>query len=186
MKLSKQDLIEISKQNPVGEDWPYFGGSPKDIESHLRATTKKINKIPKIHVEAELNHYGSGYASYAHLFCSKADGSLSYQKDGRDWVDGLTVYLSRLFPIAVIGSETRTSFDRGSSYSFLDVNGIGVVDELNWKFEFDAVKNILQEDGFELGDQKVLSDAVSSIADGGLPNLDLTKTLFDFLFYWDD
>lgn len=184
MKFNQQELQEIINRNPVGDDWPYLGGTDEDIEQHLIAVSKRCGELPGIKLEAEFDHYGSGYASYVHLFCQRPQKDLPYERDGRKWTDGLALYLNRLTPLAVYGPETRTVFERGSSHGFLDSESVGQLPDDSWSSDWQAILKILSDEGFSVPPTEQLKrplefeSQIATVFDG--------KSQFDALFYWED
>ena len=184
MKFSEQELQEIINGNPVGDDWPYLGGTVEDVDIHLKMVTDELNKSAALEVEGEFNSYGSGFASYAHLFCKKPGKESTYQRDGRTWIDGIAIYLNRLSPIAVLGRETRTVFERGSSHGFLEADMIGELPDESWIEEKKIIEMILDEQGLTLLGKDDVNKPLPFKAKINT-NFD-DKTVFDALFYWED
>lgn len=183
MKFSAQELQEIINGNPVGDDWPFLGGTNEDIRQHLQGVVEKLNQSVVLEVEAEFDSFGEGSASYAHLFCKRPHQESSYVREGRTWTDGIAVYLSRLTPVAIYGTETRTTFERGSSHGFLEVEGIGQIPDASWTTEESVIQSILTEEGFtflssdELKQPLPFKAGINTEFDG--------KRLFDALFFLD-
>lgn len=184
MKLSNQELQEIINGNQVGDDWPFIGGTPDDVEVHLRMIMQSLNASYGIEVEGEFDHYGSGYASYVHLFCKRPKEASTYQRDGRTWTDGIAVYLSRLTPIAVLGAETRTVFERGSSHGFLDANSIDQLPDETWVEEKTIIESILVEEGYQLASREEMEARLPFKAK--IKSAFDDKSVFDAVFYWED
>ena len=184
MKFSPQELQEIINGNPVGDDWPYLGGTVEDVDTHLKMIARELNKSAALEVDGEFDSYGSGFASYAHLFCRKPGHESTYERDGRTWIDGIAVYLNRLSPIAVLGPETRTVFERGSSHGFLDAEHVGELPDGSWVEEKKIIQMILEEEGVTLLSRAEVDQALPFKAKINT-NFD-DKLIFDALFYWED
>jgi len=184
MKLSSQELQEIINGNQVGSEWPFMGGTPDDVEVHLRMIMQSLNESYGIEVDGEFDHYGSGYASYVHLFCKRPKDASTYQRDGRKWIDGIAVYLSRLAPIAVLGAETRTVFERGSSHGFLDASSIDQLPDETWSEERTIIESILVEEGYQLASREEMNAPLPFKAT--IKSAFDDKSVFDAVFYWED
>ncbi|MBW4500098.1 MAG: hypothetical protein KME57_11195 [Scytonema hyalinum WJT4-NPBG1] len=105
MILTVKQLQSIIDMNPVGDTFPYFGGSEQDIENHLKAVVATLRHSPLLDVEAEFNHYGSGYASYVHVFCAKSNRQSTVRRGDTDWIDGI----SDLAPIRITLDLVKSS-----------------------------------------------------------------------------
>ena len=184
MRFSEQELQEIINGNPIGNDWPYLSGSLKDVDSHLKTILQELNQSVALEVEGEFDSYGSGFASYAHLFCQKPKKGSTYRRDERTWTDGIAVYLNRLAPVAVLGPETRTVFERGSSHGFLDVDLVGETPDDTWEEEKEIITTILESEGLSLLQREDLQKPLPFKKE--ISTRFDEKTIFDALFYWED
>ena len=114
MILSNDNLQAMISGSIVGTLWPYDCRSTEDIESYLRGLVAELSRSTLLEVESDFIHYGSGFASYVHVFCFKRDGKSTVRERDTDQTDGIAVYLSRLAPVAAYGPEQRTkSYRRG-------------------------------------------------------------------------
>lgn len=184
MKFSKQEIQEIINGNPVGVEWPWMGGSAEDIEQHLRGVVAELDAIDGISLDADFDSYGSGYASYVHVFCFLDGQEATYERDGRTWTDGLAIYLNRLAPVAAWGPETRSQFERGWSHGFLESSMVDQFPEGQLESHADQITAILQQAGLELLTTAEATEPLPFSVDIRT-NFD-NRTLFDALFYWED
>src|SRR5688572_23746580 len=107
MELSESNLRTIFVElRRVGSTWPYDRGSAEDVEAYLRDVVAFLQRSPRLVFDPHRDHYGSGYASYIHLFCSKR-GRKSARRQEDIEVPGIDLYLSRLAPLAVYGAGSQ-------------------------------------------------------------------------------
>src|SRR5262249_23698077 len=117
-----------------------------------------------------------------------------------DYIEGITVYLGRLVPVAVYGQDRRSKtyvrgpFGRekigGSSFHFLEPKDIGKSPKGNWSKELLEITRKITEFGFYLASPEELNQElpfevdIPTIIGGkayGWPN-----RVMDALFYWED
>uniref|UniRef100_UPI00197E7E3F hypothetical protein n=1 Tax=Thermoactinospora rubra TaxID=1088767 RepID=UPI00197E7E3F len=54
-----------------------WAGGKASVEGFLKWVVADLDRMPSLSVHhAEFRHYGSGYASYVHVFLTKRDGSM--------------------------------------------------------------------------------------------------------------
>lgn len=184
MILTVKQLQSIIDMNPVGDTFPYFGGSEQDIENHLKAVVATLRHSPLLDVEAEFNHYGSGYASYVHVFCAKSNRQSTVRRGDTDWIDGIAVYLARLAPIATYGVEQRTRHLRGGSRGFLESRHVGQLPNGDWSNELYKIVTTLENFGFILPSLEELCEPLPFKAK--IPTIFNSECVFDAIFYWED
>ena len=91
-------------QQPSVGAWPYAGGSELDVEQHLHSLVSDLERSALISVEADFNSFGCGYASFVEMFCFPKDGSSRKHSGFGEETLGLSVYVSRLVPVAAYGA----------------------------------------------------------------------------------
>jgi hypothetical protein len=182
--LSADELRTIIAGDPIGDIQPYRRGIPQEIEEFLKKVVARLEQSPLLEIHPDWDHYGSGYASYAHVFCFKGGGRSTVHRHGVDHIDGITVYLCRLAPIAAYGAEHRTRSARGGSGGFLDVNNVGTLPAGDWSAELCEIETILTESGFRLPTREQLAEILPFKAD--IPTVFDDRHVFDAIFYWED
>jgi hypothetical protein len=184
MILPEHDLRAIIAGTPVGETPPYSTRDPKQIEDFLHKVANQLGRSPLLEVDADFNHYGSGYASYVHVFCTKAKGRATTHKDGVDHIDGITVYLGRLARFAAYGAESRTKHHTGGSASFLDVRNLGTTPPGDWSAALDEIRETLSRNGFTVATTEEYGELLPFQAK--IPTIFGDTHVFDAIFYWED
>jgi hypothetical protein len=182
--LSVDELKTIIAGDPIGDIQPYRRGIPAEIEAFLKQVVARLEHSPLIEIHPDWEHYGSGYASYAHVFCFKKGGRSTVHRDGVAHIDGITLYLCRLAPIAVYGPEHRTRNARGGSGGFLDVNNVGTLPAGDWSAELREIHAVLTEHGFGVPTREQLAEVLPFKAD--IPTIFDNSHVFDAIFYWED
>ena len=184
MLLSESQLRTLISGNPVGDRWPYFGGTDADIENHLHRAVDALRSTGLLEIDAGFDHYGSGYASYVHLSCQKPNGRSRARRDNADWIDGVAIYLSRLTPFAIYGSEHRTISAATSSRTFLDLNRLYILPPGDWQNEITAIRRTLESLGFSFPPRDELAELLPFEAD--IPTILDDVHVYGAVFYWED
>lgn len=185
-ELTEARLREVVAGRPVGDRWPYAGGSERDIEAHLGRAVGELRGTRRLRVEAEFGHYGSGYASYVHVFCAKGAGRSTERRGDLDHTDGLSVYLARLAPVAAIGPGHPRRGAGTGSLDFLDPERVGESPAGDWSDELRLTRSVLERNGFYLPAREALCAPLPFAA--VIPTF-LSRgpyRVFDALFYWED
>ena len=185
-ELTEARLRDVIAGRPVGDAWPYADGSTRDIEAHLRRVAFELRGTRRVEVEAELDHYGSGYASYVHVFCAKPGGLSTERRDGLDWIDGLSVYLCRLAPVAAFGPGRRTRGDKTSSLDFLAPEKVGATPAGDWSNELGPIRSVLTRHGLRLLAREDVCAPLSFATTIPTVLSEGPYRVFDALFYWED
>jgi hypothetical protein len=61
---SEATIKRVYEGHLVGNEWPYLDGSKQDVEQYLRDVVADLGQSDLVSVEADFNHFGSGYASF--------------------------------------------------------------------------------------------------------------------------
>ena len=170
----------------VGDAPPYADGSEAEIEPHLRRAVAALDRQRPLDAEGDFNHYGSGYASYVDVFCFKSGGRSTVRRDNVDWIDGLSLYLCRLAPVAAFGPGQKTRHDRGGGYTFLRPESVGETPDGDWTAETRALADVLGWYGFSVLSKEQLSAPLPFKAEVATILADPPYQVFDALFYWED
>ncbi len=185
MLLTEDEIRQVVAGRPVGREWPYYGGNEDDIEKHLRRTVAALRDLLVIDLDADFEHYGSGYASYVHVFCEKKRGLSRTKIANGDQIDGIALYLSRLTPFAAYGFEQRTKTLRGGgTSSFIDSNSVYSTPPGDWTVELSFIRKTLNDLGFVLPTREQLAELLGFGVN--IPTILDRKHVFDAIFYWED
>lgn len=114
--FSDTELLKVINNETIGTFFPYLNGTKNDIEGFIKSIVADLNRSSMIKAEADYSSYGSGYASYVDIFCSKKDGSSTTQRGGVYWIEGIAVYICRLAPVACFGATQLTRHKEGGSF----------------------------------------------------------------------
>jgi hypothetical protein len=184
--FSERELRDIIGGLPIGERWPYSAGSADDIDQHLAAVVTQLSRSCLLEVEADFNHYGSGYASYVPVFCYKKDRKSTTRRDDTDWIDGILVYLCRLAPVAVYGPETESRAHRSGGHHFLMPDDLGRLLQGAWEEEVREVQAKLEAAGLTIPLQSEMARPLGFEAEIPTILADGPYYVFDAIFYWED
>jgi hypothetical protein len=184
MLLSESQLRTLIAGKSVGDRWPYFGGTDADIENHLHRVVDALRSTGLLEIDADFDHYGSGYASYVHVSCEKRGGGSRARRDNADRIEGLAIYLSRLTPLAVYGSEERYISAAGGSRGFIDVPTLYSVPSGDWQVEIAAIRRTLESLGFTFPPRDQLAEPLPFEAD--IPTILDDVHVYGAIFYWED
>lgn len=108
--FSEEQLKQLIEGKSVGEKYPYNTNNEEEIEAHIRRLYYRLKQIPNLIVEAEWDHFGSGYASFVDFFCYlKEDVKSEDDPYGNRHIemDGIIVDICRLAPVAIMGEDDR-------------------------------------------------------------------------------
>jgi hypothetical protein len=189
MEFSEGNLRAIFVAlRPVGPSWPYDRGSAADIEAHLKDASALLERSPRLSVFTHRDHYGSGYASYVHLFCFKQKGKSASQNQGHTEIDGIDVYLCRLAPVAALGAGSQTRFvGGGMAYTTLSVEQVNQSPPGEWAWEINEIRTKLDRRGFVLPSQAELSQKLPFALKAKRYRPSYSPTcVFDAIFFWDE
>jgi hypothetical protein len=187
MELSEATLRAIIAGHAVGLSWPYDRGSDEDISTHLSEVVAALQRSPRFEAEAKPDHYGSGYASYVHVFCSKRKGKSTTRTEGGAVVDGIAVYISRLAPLAVYGPDREVRFPGGQGYGHLDPEQVGESPTGDWRWEINEIRTKLARYGYDFPAREELAMRLPFSA--AIPTAVARGShyrVFDALFYYND
>ncbi|WP_163831843.1 hypothetical protein [Spartinivicinus ruber] len=185
MNINESNIRKIVGRYPVGDFPPFSNSDTKACNQYARKLCNKIESSKVLEVILEPDSYGSGYASYFDLFITKKDKSFYVQKDGYIEIKGISLYISRLAPIAVFGEgEKAINETDGFASHFLDCSCISSYPVGDWSIELNEVRNFLNIYKYTLLLKKeVLKPLWFSVE---IPTILDSEHVFDALFYWED
>ena len=200
MELTSEILKRTCKAEVVGDFYPYNTGDWNKTENYIRSIVDRIDAIKTLKLKADFNHFGSGTSSFVEVYAIKMNGSSSTtvkaQKDGSQIItessEGLLVAISRVAPVAVIGSDKREFTIRNGNFSsaILSHMQCDAVDKIpigDWFNEINQIKRIIAEYNIQLLDRSTINkplDFTTTIKT--VLNSSLDYKVFDALFYWED
>lgn len=161
------------------------------MEGYLRRVVADLNRVPELVVEhAEFGHYGSGYASFVDVFLTRRNGSARrVDPDGHTTVEGLSVALCRLAPIACILSPGERSH-HPDGHGYHSMPGLDAVTEMpipGWEKGCEQISQVLDRHRITLVGPRLLSRPAlphlridTNLADGP------PHSIFDVWFHWTD
>lgn len=184
MNIDENNIRTIVSGEVVGDFSPYLEGSIDTCDEYARKVIKKLEKSPILEVEKELDDYGSGYASYFDVFITKKDKSHYIQRENYTEINGITLFISRLAPIAVFGTGQKTKHETGGSYGYLSAEIVGQLPDGDWVRELEEIRNILSIYKFAiLTRQEIIKNLLFDV---DIPTIFDSEKVFDALFYWED
>jgi len=187
MEITDAVINRSVVQKPFGTFEPFITGGDREAASFFSSVLSALEQVSGMSVFREIDHHGSGYASYISTFLFPSDGRS--RRDFPDYVQtgGILLYLSRLAPIAVYGASFRNEnkSTKSSSSGFIGANNVGTVPDGDWTEFLASVANCLRSFRIEvLQRDPLLRPAPEGIA---IPTVfDGPYYVFDTLFYWAD
>jgi hypothetical protein len=157
------------------------GGSKSAVKNVLH----DLEQSKQIAVESD-DSYGSGYASYLDVFCFKKDGSSSRVSGFTTIIDGISLYLCKLAPVAVMGAMTKTKSKNGGSSSFLRPEDLNKLPSGDWSQVIIEIKLKLEKQNFILLEPKSLKQEMPF--ETYIPTIigDPPYQIFDAFFHRED
>lgn len=116
--FTNDQLEAMIRQEIISDMYPYSTGDEQALKNYLKAILAEL-KRSNIHCKVEIDHFGSGYASYIQWFCYEdAHLEMKQAKATRtEDIRGLYVLISRLAPIIVIGpGDESTTYSLTGDY----------------------------------------------------------------------
>jgi hypothetical protein len=183
--ITNEILEQVIAGKPVGDHEAYKNGSKNAIKGHIKATVHDLEQSEILFLQSD-DSYGSGYASYVDVFCYKPNGRSSQFKSGTRYMDGLTIYLCKLAPIAIMGPMQKSSGRSSVSYGSLRAEDLSKFPSGNW-LEIDVeIRNKLEKHGFEILGPRELKKPLPFAAKIDTNLGDSPYTIFDAFFNWMD
>jgi hypothetical protein len=185
VEFSHEILERVIAGKPVGEHEAYRNGSHNKIKGHIKATVHDLEQSKNIVLETE-DSYGSGYASYVDVFCYKPNGQSSIKTPAHTLIHGITIYLCKLAPVAVMGAMEKTRHSSGGSSSFLHAEDLNTFPPGNWLEIHTELRHKLERNGFEILEPQELKKPLPFTAKIDTNIGDPPYTIFDAFFHWMD
>ncbi|MEU8178248.1 hypothetical protein AB0C14_35730 [Microbispora hainanensis] len=188
--LDRDSQISASRDESACGEGAWAGGA-EAVDGYLRRVVADLNRIPELVVEhAEFGHYGSGYASFVDVLLTRRDGSARrVDPVGCTTVEGLSVALCRLAPIACILSPAKRSHHpagRGH-HSMPSLDTVAETPILGWEKGCEQISQALNRHRLMLVGPRLLSRPAlprlkidTKLGDGPL------YSIFDVWFHWMD
>ncbi|MBB3728888.1 hypothetical protein [Nonomuraea dietziae] len=166
----------------------WAGGAPS-VERFLRRVVADLDRMPTLSIHhAEFRHYGSGYASYVDVFITKRDGSMRSSESGWTNVEGLSLALCRLAPLAALFQPDIQSWGPGGAGTrgLPDLSSVTDTALPGWEEEYRQIGQVLDRHDIALLGSQVLSLPLEAglrveTVLGSVP-----YSVFDAWFHWMD
>ncbi|MFD1607068.1 hypothetical protein [Oceanobacillus luteolus] len=195
--FTKEELKQVISGEAIGHVFPYHTNNPQEIEAHIRRLFYHLKRIPNLIIEAEWDHFGSGYASFVELYCYRKE-DVTVLEEWRDiqeiQINGMIINVCRLAPVVIMGEDERSRKYRKSTGEVLSGGSGTLLDglhrlQLTEKFKCleQQIIQTLEEFDYQVLDQKVAElplDFRTSIAT--LYRDSREYKVMDALFYWED
>jgi hypothetical protein len=170
-----------------GNAEPFITGDAQAVGTFYDRALGALKGRHPITVFRELDHHGSGYASYVSAFLYPSDGRSRTVHSS--WIEttGILLYLSRLAPIAVFGASARgeSKDNKSSSWGFIEARNLNTLPEGDWREFLRDVEEVLARYGIEVLPREPL--LLPAPEDVSIPTVfDGPYFVFDTLFYWCD
>ncbi|WP_010098295.1 hypothetical protein [Ornithinibacillus scapharcae] len=186
--FSNQELQRIIAGDPIGVFYPYNlkEYNHQEIDTYISKVVGSFGGIRNLLHEADFNSYGSGYASYVDVFCWKRDGTSTQIDEYETTIDGIRVYINRLAPIAILGSDQVTKHRNGGSSGFIHSHTVNRLPPGDWTEQVESIKKVLDKFQYKIMDKSYLHQALPFQAKIPTILADPPYKIFDALFYWED
>ena len=191
--FSNEQLMAMIRQEVISDVYPYSMGNEHELKNYLKAIFAEL-KRSNIHCKVEIDHFGSGYASYIQWFCYEDQHVevKEYPSKRVEDIQGLHVLISRLTPVIMIGNANESStYSLSSEYlgggnSMLDEPHQLVIEP---RFEklFNVLVRIFMKYNFTVLRKEDVELPLPFDAD--IPTLSRGKRkylVWDAIFYWED
>ncbi|WP_283138889.1 hypothetical protein [Rhizohabitans arisaemae] len=174
------------KAAPV-EGGPWEAGSEL-VEGYLRRVVADLHRGPELLVHhAEFDNYGSGYASYVDVLLTRRDGTARRVGPGGGIeVQGITLLLCRLAPVACVMTGERTDDSSGGMRSMPTAERAARMPLRGWDRGCEQVTRVLERHGITCADPELLRRrALPDLRVDGVLG-DPPYLVYDVWFHWAD
>ena len=185
MEISNELLECVIAGKPVGAHEAYKNGSHNTIKGHIKATIHDLEQSKNIVLETE-DSYGSGYASFVDVFCYKSGGRSSIKTATHTLIHGITIYLCKLAPVAVMGAMEKTRHTTGGTSGVLNAEELNTFPPGNWLEVDIEIRQKLERHGFEILSPRELKKPLPFTAKIETNFGNSPYTIFDAFFNWMD
>jgi len=186
MIFSEDELRQIIAGKTVGDFYPYRGGTQKQILFFIKELIYKFDKSKLLDYDVDFDSYGCGYSSYVDLFLYKKNRRSTIVKGNSDYIDGISIYISRLAPVAVLGVNQKTKHDSGGGYGFLSTKSINKLPEGDWKNEINYIKQRFEKNNITFLSNKIVNKKLDFDVEISTNLSEDEYKVFDALFHWMD
>lgn len=195
MTFSPSFLSTLAQGKTQGNFPPFSTGNWEDTEVYLKQVVGRIRDIHTIVIEADFNHYGTGFSSHIPLELSKKDkNDVSISINGAfrtEETQGLILYLCRLAPYAVYGAGTWSVTYKNEEWDsefrhFLEPSIIDSLPETDWQHELRQIQDILHQYGIRILSKVEIAQKLDFELHIPTVLSDPPYTVFDCFFYWAD
>lgn len=186
--FTNKELQRIIAGDPIGEFYPYNMKeyNHKEIDNYISKVVGSFRGIRNLLNEADFNSYGSGYASYVDVFCWKRDGTSTYVDEYETTMDGIRIYINRLAPIAILGSDQVTKHRNGGSSGFIHSHTVDSLPPGDWAEQIAGIKEVLEKYHYKVMEKSYLNQPLPFKAIIPTIFANPPYKVFDALFYWED
>ncbi|WP_405099692.1 hypothetical protein [Oceanobacillus sp. FSL H7-0719] len=195
--FSDDQLQDAIEGKAVGDYYPYNTNNEREIEAHIRRMLYRLKRIPNLIVDAEWEHFGSGYASFVEFFCyRKEDITVIEEKNGERELEirGIIIDVCRLAPVTIMGEDERMRIiniavneEVGGAYSSLldDPRRLKISERFHTVER--QLKQALEEFEYVILDEETVNKPLSFKTK--IPTIyreSYGYKVLDALFYWED
>jgi len=157
--ISSIFLWQIAEGLPVGNTWPYQGGTAEDIGRHLRQVAAVLEKAPDLEVDVDFNMFlDESTRSIQLYFCKRALATAPEEQQG------LALFISSLAPVAAYCPAIVRRTRSGKSYRFQLAQG-GEGPSGDWSQEITWITKELAESGFAVPEKRELQEILPNSPD---------------------
>ena len=149
MILAPMFLWRAVQGHPVGDAWPYRGGTQSDIHQHLRSAAEVLSQGPFLDTESDFAMLFDDCCHSAMVYCTK-------KQDRPSSVHGITVFLCAFAPLAAFCPTTVHRTKIGMSHT-MHLPQAGELPPGDWVVERQWLVSQLETLGFVVPSREELS-----------------------------
>jgi hypothetical protein len=189
-------LRNLAADKVQGDFTPFNKNDIQKNQRYIKGMLGRLSDEKTIHIEADYNAYGSGFASYINVKITKKDQSdtLVLSKNGNKTAvqkKGLLLYLCTLAPYWYFGGTTwiedyTDNKYQGGTMPFLMPKDIDKYDNSLWHNEIECITQLFDAYRYRLltkseVEKSLWFDVAITTNLGDKP-----YTVFDCFFHWED
>jgi hypothetical protein len=164
MLLSPIFLCRMADGYPVGDAWPYRGGSRQDILQHLEHAAEGLRQSPTLRVESDFTLLHDDAARSAHVYCCKKHEWPARHAGPACSVEGIVVFLCSLAPVAFYCPLEVLRSNQGDGYRY-NLQQAGSLPPGDWNGELQWIVKNLEASGFRVPSREALVEPLPSVAE---------------------
>jgi len=149
-------LARILQGFPIGDRWPYRGGTREEVRSFLDSVVVELKRIPHLHIEANFDLLDDESSSSINVLCFRKCDLPTNIHQKFIHRPGIGILLSALAPLACL-------FPIESNQTYVICPSLtGLLPAADWQIERQEIVALLESLGFQFPSREDLLEPLPS------------------------